>query len=88
MTSGCDLWAVGEYAGGSRVVRRPLIEHWNGARWAVQRSRVTAGVLTAVAAVSPGDAWAVGRSGHRALIERWNGRSWRSVPSDTPRARF
>lgn len=33
-------------------------------------------ILHGVAAVSPGDAWAMGFTGAFTLIERWNGSSW------------
>jgi hypothetical protein len=42
------------------------------------------GSLSAVAATSPDNAWAVGSSGSGALIVRWNGAAWRRVPSPAP----
>src|SRR5205085_2738007 len=38
------------------------------------------GTLSAVAAISPTDVWAVGRSGSRPLIEHWDGTRWSQVP--------
>lgn len=47
--------------------------------------------LTAVAATSGKDAWAVGNhdsgSGPRTLVERWNGTRWKVVPSPNPATR-
>jgi hypothetical protein len=40
------------------------------------------GVLSAVAAVSTRDAWAVGSStSFKALTVHWNGRAWKQVPA-------
>jgi hypothetical protein len=42
------------------------------------------GSLSAVAATSADNAWAVGSSGGRALIVRWNGAAWKRVPGPAP----
>jgi hypothetical protein len=84
-----DAWAVGyrETTGGNRT----LIEHWDGTRWSVVRSRnvATYNELLAVAAVSADDVWAVGHflnANHdpvrqETLAEHWNGTRWSVVPT-------
>ena len=81
-----DVWAVGYQNVGSKS--NPLIEHWNGASWAVVPSPARPGgsVLTAVTAITPTDAWAVGSQpapsgATTTLIEHWNGASWSVVSS-------
>jgi hypothetical protein len=64
--------------------------HWNGHRWR-QVTSPNAGTgnneLTAIAAVSPDDLWAVGHAydpdlnAYRTLILHWNGRRWSIVRS-------
>jgi hypothetical protein len=53
--------------------------------WRVSASPpVPDGTLEAVAAVSAGDVWAVGRRGsspEQTLVERWNGKEWRVLAS-------
>ena len=87
-----DAWAVGQYADSSNKFQT-LILHWNGSVWKRVRSPNPAGSgsshsLTAVAATSSTNAWAVGQfdpgSGFRPLIEHWNGRAWKSVPAPSP----
>jgi hypothetical protein len=93
-TSRTNAWAVGQISPGGAGVpssyTTPLIEHWNGKTWQVQRVVVPAagGQFTSVAATSAHNAWAVGYTGgastgngQQTLIEHWNGRSWRRVPS-------
>ena len=86
-----DAWAVGAInrTGPGVLASTPLIEHWNGKTWAVQRIPVPAhgGSLSAVAATSPSNAWAVGTAGgpvQGTLIEHWNGKTWKRVPSPNP----
>lgn len=47
--------------------------------------RTTVNVLSGIAAVRPGDLWAVGHywdgTANRTLVEHWNGRRWSLVPS-------
>ena len=88
--SAVSVWAVGNTwpIGGTQA---PLIEHWNGTAWtAVPGPAIPDGaILTAVAASSPRNAWAVGTKGTRTggddagsgLIEHWDGRTWTIVPS-------
>ena len=80
-TSVRNAWAVG---GGLRT----LILHWNGTAWKRVPSPSLAGSLSSVAAISGGDAWAVGdtstQPGRGApLILHWNGKAWKRVPSPT-----
>jgi hypothetical protein len=66
---------------------RPLVEHWDGTRWKlIPTPDVGAGdgFLSGVAAVGPGDVWAVGWTAHgdslQPLVEHWDGRTWSVVP--------
>jgi hypothetical protein len=80
VTSPTNAWAVGSTgkAWDSTVPAAPLVEHWNGRRWAVQRSPQVpgGGRLNSVSAVSASDAWAVGSAGAQTLVEHWNGHAW------------
>jgi hypothetical protein len=91
-TSASNAWAVGEAGPGPGIPSptTPLIEHWNGKTWAIQKYQVPAagGQFTSVAATSPTNAWAVGYTGEasegtgqQTLIEHWNGKTWTRVPS-------
>jgi hypothetical protein len=90
-TSPSNAWAVGVAAPGGPGVSAattPLIEHWNGKHWTIQNVQdpPNGGLLNAVAATSPSDAWAVGWAGpnsasSQTLIEHWNGKAWTRVPS-------
>jgi hypothetical protein len=88
-TSTSNAWAVGLAGpGGPGVVAptTPLIEHWNGRRWAEQRFPAVpaGGQFAGVAASSAANAWAVGWTGatvEQTLIDHWNGKSWTRVPS-------
>lgn len=69
----------------------PVIEFWDGATWTEQASANPEGSasLTAVAALSATDVWAVGSYGvggqdGKALAEHWDGSSWQQVPIPTP----
>ncbi len=96
-TSATSAWAVGTYFNGTAL--QTLIEHWNGASWAVVPSPDPTGsaydnVLSGVAATSATDAWAVGYNNTptpsgvpgppQTLTEHWNGTSWTVVPSPDP----
>ena len=82
-----DCWAVGSYLNGNIV--QTLIEHWDGASWAIVSSPNTSAtqdnVLASVTCVSASDCWAVGYydagAARQTLIERWNGASWSIVNS-------
>ena len=93
-TSAHDVWAVG-YAQdlpSSNPVKHSLIEHWNGSTWSrVPSPDFATGnqttELTAVAAVSPTNAWAVGNgtaSTTGAVLLHWDGLMWKklAVPAD------
>jgi hypothetical protein len=77
-----DVWAVGELGSFTSRTGQPPpahdapIEHWNGSRWML--TRVT-GVrrISAVAATSPHDVWAVGTdAAGAAAVLHWNGSRW------------
>jgi hypothetical protein len=91
-TSPSNAWAVGLAGPGPGVpsASNPLIEHWNGKTWTIQKYQVPAagGGFGSVAATSPSNAWAVGSTGlnsegsaQQTLIEHWNGSTWTRVPS-------
>src|SRR6266699_1164 len=84
-----DAWAVGKW---SPIEHVPpsygLIEHWNGAKWALVPVPSSGGHVTdllAVAAISPTAAWAIGKGvagGHFVTVFMgWNGTRWRYLPS-------
>jgi hypothetical protein len=90
-TSGSNAWAVGViYRLDQASQGRTFILHWNGHAW----SRVTSpnmgtgvNTLTAAAATSADNAWAVGiHDGNtdHTLILHWNGRSWSRQASPSP----
>lgn len=90
-----NAWAVGFYEK-STTSFRTLVEHWNGSKWSVVPSPNAGSgenVLSAVAAVSSTDIWAVGyRHGpgapgggdRKTLVEHWDGAKWRIVKSPSP----
>ena len=91
-TSTDDVWAVGYYfnaAGGT--YQQTLIEHWNGSQWSTFTSPNALGkhnYLTAVAAISADDAWAVGYTldssdQSTVLLLHWNGTSWGTANNPT-----
>jgi hypothetical protein len=81
-----DIWTVGRTRNPFNFQTGTLIEYWNGNVWEAVFGFGGSGpdhALYGVAAVSPGDAWAVGDSGAFALIGRWDGSSWMTFPSPT-----
>lgn len=82
-----DIWVVGSIG----FAALPLIEHWNGRRWQSVASPALPKAtgqqtyaLSAVAAITSADVWAVGTSsngstGEQPLIERWDGLRWRII---------
>jgi hypothetical protein len=83
-----DVWAVGLGASTSNEVGRPLIEHWDGARWSLVRSPNLGGgfgILNSVTALAANDVWAVGTHEGSTLIEHWDGTAWAVVPSPNGR---
>jgi len=92
VVSSCQAWAVGEYLN-TKGPYHTLIEHWNGTGWKQVPSPspgIIGNTLSAVAATSATNAWAVGRYASTrptptlALIEHWNGTAWKQVPSPDP----
>ncbi len=91
MVSSDDAWAVGNTNNVPQEEdSQTLVKHWNGHRWSVVSSpnpSDSANWLRAVAAVSPDDVWAVGRTGEptsQILMMHWNGTQWEVV--DAPDA--
>ena len=82
-----DAWAVGVSYNTERTLSSSLIEHWNGSQWSVIPSpnpSATLNILSAVAAVSTNDVWAVGfapTSSGSILILHWNGAAWSVTPN-------
>jgi hypothetical protein len=86
--SASDVWAVGRTGDNTQAI--PLILHWDGVSWTQSVIPSLANdtgfaELTAVAARTKADAWAVGRirttAGDRTLILHWDGTAWTRVPS-------
>ena len=85
--------AVGSFVTSKGTVL-PLIERWNGKRWAVTKSPALKGTiasaLVGVACTSPssciavGTTRATGTSPTRPLAEGWNGRKWKVLAIRTP----
>jgi hypothetical protein len=91
-----DIWAVGRYGNHDLGPNdETLIEHWNGSRWSVVPSPSPGGSLDddlwGVAAVGPGDVWAVGGvgsflnpEGSSPLALHWDGSSWTQAAVAAP----
>jgi hypothetical protein len=90
--SASDIWAVGHSGDPAFIPLQTLTEHWNGTSWSIIPSpspgTYNGNDLTAVAAVSSNDVWAVGwyQSGPTgqeggALTMHWDGTSWTVVPN-------
>jgi hypothetical protein len=60
------------------------IAHWNGTAWTRVATPHLIGGLSAVTAISQGDAWAVGNDSGRPLALHWTGGSWRRVAVPAP----
>jgi len=67
---------------------RTLIEHWNGTKWLVVKSRnATNGYnfLNGIAVVAANDVWTVGQAAngntYKTLVEHWDGTAWSIVSS-------
>jgi hypothetical protein len=80
-----DIWAVGwGYSIGDGT--SPLVEHWDGALWAVVPTPILPEAkLYAAAAVNSADVWAVGQYGPfdatQPFAMHWDGNSWTIVPT-------
>ncbi len=95
-TSAGNAWAVGctAFCEVNSVSPQTLILRWNGTSWkrVPSPASATTGALNGVAAVSTGQAWAVGCTGHcfgpgattGTMILAWSGTSWSQVPSPSP----
>jgi len=84
-----DVWAVGDYTKGDSS-KHSLILHFNGGGWVQAPGVPSPGssqtTLSAVSAVSPGNAWAVGGyntggASSPTLLLHWDGSSWAQVAS-------
>ncbi len=82
--SASNVWAVGSVSLFSEVKNKTLIMHWNGKTWSqVASPGPVSGnaTLSAVAAVSARDLWAVGGRDNQVLILHWDGKAWKQVAS-------
>lgn len=86
-----DVWAVGQQEDLSGRFHT-LVEHWDGARWAVIPAADPGSAgnqFYAVTAVGPRDVWAVGQrndqTGDTPLVEHWNGSAWSVTAAPAPR---
>jgi hypothetical protein len=95
-SSASDIWVVGTTTNPTTFASSPEALHFNGTAWTVvplaEPGSDTASI-SAVTAISPTDAWAVGEqsgasapAGGGTLTEHWNGTSWSVVASPTPGA--
>ncbi len=91
MVSDTEGWAVGGSGpGGGQDFTRTLIAHWDGEVWSRTPSPdpgTTTNQLTAVAARTADDVWAVGHSRSKetgglseGLVLHWDGRAWSQIP--------
>jgi hypothetical protein len=95
-SSASDIWVVGTTFNTTTDTTQAEALHFNGTTWAVvpmQQPGTNTPTISAVTAISPANAWAVGEDtgatsaiGGSTLIEHWNGSSWSVVPSPTPGA--
>jgi hypothetical protein len=98
-----NAWAVGWYSSCDEIRycspltfwERTLVLHWNGTRWRQVRSPDPPdgavgpdNALSAIAAVSARDVWAVGSDSGgscnttgQTLVVHWNGRRWKQMPN-------
>jgi hypothetical protein len=87
-----DIWAVGASGDAATGPQRALLLHWDGRAWkviAVPETAPGGEELSAIAAISTRDVWAVGRQmaclsascATRTLAMYWNGKMWAQVPS-------
>ena len=80
-----DVWSVGSYdvQSPTGTLSFTLTERWNGRHWSIVASPSPTGddQLTAVAAVSANDIWAVGSTGaNTTFVLRWTGHGWTTLP--------
>jgi len=75
--SATDVWAVGNHFDTAIGGDDGLIEHWNGSRWSIVPSPISAASLSSVAVISASDVWAAGQaSGGQPVFEHWDGTTW------------
>jgi len=80
-----NVWAVGQRLD-DRGADQPLVEHWDGSRWAVvasPRHGTASGALFSVSAGTSG-VWAAGQTedpvrASQPLVEHWDGSEWRDA---------
>jgi hypothetical protein len=93
VVSPSDVWAVG-WTFRNGVGYGDLIEHWDGAAWALVAGPRPGGrerEILGVAAVTTSRVWAVGyrlasQPNYATMIDRWNGSGWRKARSPSPGA--
>jgi hypothetical protein len=87
-----QLWVAGDQTKrGTANTAVPLIEHWNGKTWTVQRlPHIGNSEVDAIYAASTGDVWAGlafgAFSGSKDVLLHWNGHAWTAVPIPAPQA--
>jgi len=79
--SAADCWAVGDSNLADPARAHPLIEHWDGAHWSVERNPVPSGSLIGglggVSCFGARNCWAVGDGSRFPLHAlHWNGSRW------------
>src|SRR5712691_6983536 len=86
--TGSDVWAVGDFTMTRSGPYQTLAEHWDGSAWSIVATPspgLDSNFLFGVAALSAGDAWAVGETADdrtfHTLIEHWDGSTWSIAPS-------
>ena len=91
-----DAWAVGSQTTGGleNTSGAALVEHWDGHQWTIAADPVpywpNGSGLSAVAALSADNVWAVGQAGggnqaaSLGLIQHWDGHQWQSVAHPAP----
>lgn len=88
-----NVWASGsEGSANDQNFNIPYMLHWNGKIWSLTKTPNTGSEgsqLNGVAALSPTDIWAAGKTGTEdgsslTLTEHFDGRSWSIVPSLDP----
>lgn len=82
-TKSAGVTAVGYVLAGGHNV--PLIERWNGTRFARVTLPVSSGYLNAVTVLSRTSAYAVGQTGSSTtLVEHYNGTRWTRISTPSP----
>jgi hypothetical protein len=86
-TAASDVWAVGyAFAPPNTGTTQALAVHWNGSAWSIVPAKKpgTSSNLLGVAARTPSDVWAVGRTSNGTtsvpMVEHRNGVAWKVFP--------